>query len=256
MNEQLKLLIELQKLDSSILSTRIQIEEVPARISSDEAPLKAAQDAHDKGAKSHAALDKKKKDKEEELDDINAKISKLKQRAGEIKTNKEYQAHLKEIEKVEIDMKAAEDELLYVLMSLEESERMLDKERIYLANEKTKIEALRKEHEGEISRYKENLKAQMEDRKTLVDSIESSLYNQYMSILRTARGLAVVEAKNEICQGCNIHIPPQLFVEIKSTDEIMQCPQCRRILFYLKPESNTQAPTTQSQDLTVGEQNI
>ncbi|MGO9614759.1 MAG: zinc ribbon domain-containing protein [Dissulfurispiraceae bacterium] len=255
MNEQLKLLMELQKLDSSILSTRIQIQEVPAKISSGEAPLKAAQDAHDRAAKSYAALDKKKKDKELELDDINAKINKLKQRAGEIKTNKEYQAHLKEIEKVELDMKAAEDELLYVLMSLEESERMWNKEKIDLANERAKLDAFRKEHEGELSRYKETLKAQTEDRKTLVDSIESSLYNQYMNILRMARGLAVVEAKNEICQGCNIHIPPQLFVELKSTDEIMQCPQCRRILFYLKPENNAKAPTTQSQDLTVDEHN-
>ena len=41
------------------------------------------------------------------------------------------------------------------------------------------------------------------------------MYNEYMKVLKACGGLAVVEARDEICQGCNMNIPPQMFVEIK-----------------------------------------
>jgi predicted nucleic acid-binding Zn-ribbon protein len=51
-------------------------------------------------------------------------------------------------------------------------------------------------------------------------------------LLEICAGLAVIEVKDEICQGCNMNIPPQLFVELKKNEEIYNCPHCRRIIFY------------------------
>jgi predicted nucleic acid-binding Zn-ribbon protein len=42
----------------------------------------------------------------------------------------------------------------------------------------------------------------------------------------------VVEARDEICQGCNMNMPPQMFVELKKNAEIIQCLQCERILYW------------------------
>jgi predicted nucleic acid-binding Zn-ribbon protein len=53
-----------------------------------------------------------------------------------------------------------------------------------------------------------------------------------MGLIESSGGIAVTEVKEEVCQGCNMNIPPQLYVEIKSNEEIIQCPQCRRILYY------------------------
>jgi predicted nucleic acid-binding Zn-ribbon protein len=35
-----------------------------------------------------------------------------------------------------------------------------------------------------------------------------------------------------------MNIPPQLYVEIRKNEEIIQCPQCLRILFYLEADEN------------------
>ena len=242
MNEQLRLLVELQRLDTSILTDRMMIDAMPARISSKEGPLKSAEAAYESAKQRQASLEKKKKDKERAIEDTKEKINKLRQRTSEVKTNKEYQAHLKEIEAAEKEIRGSEDEILSVMESLEESSRLLKAEESRIAEEKRKVDALRKELEGEISRCEEELKKLKGKRKGFVAGIEDDIYRQYMTLMKTHRGLAVVEAKNEICQGCNIHIPPQLFVELKKNEEITHCPQCRRILYYVAPEENNAQP--------------
>lgn len=234
MNEQLKLLIDIQKIDSAIISTRHTINEIPKKISSFEGPLKEAQAAYEKTKQQYAALEKQKKSKEDLINEINEKIKKLKQRSSEIKTNKEYQAHLKEIEQAEKSLRSVEDELLSIMDSMDGISRSLERETSKISEEKNKIETLKRELDKEISRYEDDLKRLKEERKRLIDKIDKDIYDEYMSLLKSCRGLAIAEAKNEICMGCNLHIPPQLFVRIKSNEDINRCPQCRRILYYSK----------------------
>ncbi|MFO0752543.1 MAG: C4-type zinc ribbon domain-containing protein [Thermodesulfovibrionales bacterium] len=242
MNEQLQLLIDLQKLDTLILSSRMRIDAIPATLSSHEVPLKNAEAACEAQRQLYAALEKKKKDKEGEIEELRERTKKLKQRSSDIKNNKEYQAHLKEIEKVEKDLKGAEDTLLGLMESLEEASRRLKEETSRVAGEKARVEGVRKELEGEVRQREREVKELKEQRKKLVSRIEGDLYTVYTNIMKASRGLAVVEAKNEICQGCNLHIPPQMFVEIRVNAEIIECPQCRRILYYTRPEE--EAPNT------------
>ncbi len=238
MNEQLRLLIDLQKVDSIILSTRLRIDEIPSKISAQEIPFKNSEDAYEKARQNHALLEKKKKEKENAINDLSEKINKLKQRSSEIKTNKEYQAHLKEIEKAEKEVRSSEDDLLSIMSSLEDSLKVLESEKTALAKDKEKIEESKKSLESEASIYKEEIRKHKEERNKLTDKIEDDIYNMYMNLMKSCRGLAVVQTKDSVCHGCNLHIPPQLYVEIKNTDEIIQCPQCRRILYYLKEEKD------------------
>ena len=237
MNEQLKLLVELQKLDTVILSDRSKIDSIPARISSEEGPFKKAEAAYDNAKQRHESLEKKKKDREREIYDINEKIKKMKQRSSEIKNNKEYQAHLKEIERAEKDLRTAEDGPLTIMESLEESSKHLKVEIATIEKEKARIELIKKDLEKEVLTCEGEVKKLKEQRKLLVDKIDADIYEHYKNRLKASRGLAVVAAKDEICQGCNIHIPPQLFVEIKNNDELINCPQCRRILYYVKQDT-------------------
>ena len=38
-----------------------------------------------------------------------------------------------------------------------------------------------------------------------------------------------------MCQLCHVKLRPQMFVELKRNDEIVQCPSCSRILYYEPP---------------------
>ncbi|MDH4232853.1 MAG: C4-type zinc ribbon domain-containing protein, partial [Nitrospirota bacterium] len=58
------------------------------------------------------------------------------------------------------------------------------------------------------------------------------VYSRYKALLLdSGDGVAVTTARDELCSGCDMHIPPQLYVEIRKNEDIIQCPQCRRILY-------------------------
>ena len=235
-NEELRLLMELQKLDTVILAARMKMDVIPDQISTEEGPLREAQAAYEKAKQHQASFEKKKKEKEREIEDINERIRKQRQRSSDIKNNKEYQAHLTEIEKAGRQVKTIEDDLLVLMESIEESSKLLSAEGVRIKEEQAKVGAHKAELDAEVLKLREELDLLKKDRAGLVSQLDGGTYTLYMNILKHGRGVAVVEARDEICRGCHLHIPPQMFVELKSNSEITNCPQCRRILYYVKRE--------------------
>ncbi len=232
MKDLIRLLIQLQGADSRILEKRAFIDKVPLRIHEVDEPLKQASAALEKMKLKAETLLKKKREKEKSLEELQDKISKMKARVSDIKTNKEYQAHLKEIESSEKGISGIEEEILVVMEEIDASATERKEKEATFNAEVEKMEALKKELDVEVRKDEEDLARLKEERAGVVSRLDPDVYNKYMTILRTGSGLAVTRTKNEICLGCNMNIPPQLFVEIMKGEEVIQCPQCRRILYY------------------------
>jgi len=225
-------LIQLQQIDSKIRAIQRTIEDVPGKITEVESPLQDSQNVLNRIKQQYEAFEKKKREKERALEDINDKINKLKMRTGEIKTNKEYQALLKEIKAVEDARSSIEDDILSAMEDADTlGKQIKTEEQNYRAN-KEKVEALKKDIENEKSETEKELLKVQGIREKVIEAVDSEVYDQYFMLLEICGGLAVIEVKDEICQGCNMNIPPQLFVELKKNEEIYNCPHCRRILFY------------------------
>ena len=90
LNEQLKLLIELQELDTALESIADSMQLLPRKLAQFENPLKESRTAYEAVKKKAETLNKKKHDKDLELDEVQDRIDKLKARSSDIKTNKEY----------------------------------------------------------------------------------------------------------------------------------------------------------------------
>jgi uncharacterized protein len=227
----IKLLMELQDIDSRILQKRVFIGKVPQRIYEVDEPLKQAKQELDKIRQETENLARKKREKEKILDEISDKVRKMKGRVSDIKTNKEYQAHLKEIESSEREVTKVEEEILLIMEDLDNMV-MEQKEREGRVNEEVgKLNAFKGELDREVERYEKELSVLKAERAVAVSSIPADIYDKYLTLLSSGNGVAVTRARNEICLGCNMNIPPQLFVEIGKNEELIQCPQCRRILY-------------------------
>ena len=230
--KQLENLIELQKIDWQILVKQRIIEEIPTKITEEELPLKDLEKSIAKMKQKRDSLEKKKRAKEREIDDINEKIKKMKTRITEIKTNKEYQAHLKEIESAEKERYSVEDDILVLMEEIDaiSKETLLEERKLQHKNQE--LEAFKRQLEGEVADAEKRLMFLKEARSRIVSTIDNDVYTEYMQLIESSDAIAVIEAKEEVCQGCYMNIPPQLFVEIKKNDKIINCPQCRRILYY------------------------
>ena len=86
--------------------------------------------------------------------------------------------------------------------------------RIHLVSEamKEKIEALAKQKSEKIKEVKPEI---------------ASLYEQ---IVRSKRGLALVQVEGEDCPACQIQLRPQVINEVKLKENIVVCENCSRIL--------------------------
>lgn len=232
MNEQLELLKKLQDVDSAIISLADEIDQLSKKIGKDSLLLKQAQASYNISKAKCDETVKKRKDKERELQEIHDTINKSKAKSGALKTNKEYEAHLKEIDSFQKKTERIEEEILTIMVSSDVLTKELKEEDIKL---KKAEEECRKD-EQLVENEKKKLLSDMEEYKSkrteFTSKIDPDNYEIYMNLLKKHGRTAVAEAENEICLGCNTNIPPQLFNEVKENRKIINCFYCYRFLYY------------------------
>jgi predicted nucleic acid-binding Zn-ribbon protein len=233
LNEQLNLLIKLQEIDSDILSITEEIELLPNKLSEARIRLKDTKSSFEKISSDYALLEKKKKSKEDELEEIEEKINKLKAKSTEIKTNKEYEAHLKEIQNFENNKFKVEEEIISAMEKIDEFTKLLKKEEAQLKGVEEEFKREEKTLDNERNKLNSRMEAIKAKRNDMVVRIDKEIYGEYMDKIKSAGGVAVVETKDEVCMGCHTNIPPQLYNDIKSGENIYTCYHCNRFLFFL-----------------------
>ena len=234
MNEQLRLLIDLQELDSNIISHNNTIKSIPQKISSMDAPINQAEEALAKAKAAYEAIEKKKRDMELNVEANNDKIEKARGRS-DIKDNKAYHAHLKEIDTLETGTSGLEDEILTLMEEIETEAPKLKQAEEALKAQKQRAEELKKQLDAEAAQATVELGKMQADRDNFTKPIDEKYYKMYMELLTSLEGVAVASIGDNICNGCDMNIMPQLCSEVMKGDKIIECPQCRRILFYDKP---------------------
>ena len=72
-------------------------------------------------------------------------------------------------------------------------------------------------------------------RTELVEGVDGELRRRYEMIFSRRGGVAVVAVRGGTCQGCHMHVPPQLFNQIQRNEQLILCPNCQRMLYW-QPE--------------------
>ena len=240
MNEQLALLIRLQELDSQLDANAEKTRQIPLLI---EAAAKPVEDATADLAKATNDLDvlsRDRRDKEQDLKEREERIEKLKGRSGEIKSNKEYQAHLFEIELAQQEKGTVEERLIEMMDRAEALQRTIKEREDAAAARKREYEQERARIEAEQRGMQAETERLAADVKSLAAELSPPNRKTYDHLKTTRKGLAVVALKNGACQGCRLALPPQLVADLRKNDKLLTCTYCHRILFWPTPELASQ----------------
>lgn len=232
MEQRLSLIIQLQEMDLRIRYLDDKKKRYPEILASLERRRSENKQELDKSTDALQAAQKSKRDRDKDLEVGIQKVEKLKARTPEIKTNKEYQALLKEIETAEQENKAVEDDILMLMEKIDSAASSIKTAETRAREEDAAITAEQKEQEAAFAKAEEELKGTLQQRQEAAARIERPLLMQYQKLLETKGGMAVAEARNEACSGCYMSIPPQVFVNVKKNESVISCPNCGRILFY------------------------
>jgi predicted nucleic acid-binding Zn-ribbon protein len=239
LKEQLELLIKLQMYDSVLFRAQMIQEEHPQKIKQLEEALEQERKELQSKEKQLEEIKKKRIGKEQDLAIEEEKVRKAKERLTAVKTNKEYQAALKEIEAIEKQNSRLEEE---VLIFMEQSDNILKnlkkmEEHFKLTMKKTEEKKI--ELENTLEKCTEEIEEQQKVKEELLSKIESKLLDQYQKIKQKRADPIIVPVEDSCCQGCHMNIPPQLFNEIKKCQTIIKCPHCNRILYWEKNHEAT-----------------
>ena len=238
MRDQLELLWEIQKIDLDLRQIREEQDRFPREMRKLDEKQSIEKERLQKEKEKIESLEKERRQKESHL---TAEIDRIKKAEGkmfEVKTNKEYQALLNEMEAIKTANSREEEAILQILEEIDELRKGFSKKEKELAVAQEKIEAERKTIRERMTQNDALLKKEMERREALSKQLESRLYGLYKTLMEKRQGIGVVTVRHETCQGCFVHIPPQMFIEVQKNKDLIRCPNCNRIL-YLEGDGKT-----------------
>jgi len=229
---QINTLVELQSID--LEKTRIQsfLKDIPSRINEMEARLSEFERSI---IEKEAALSEVKKEYRALESDVQmnqAKIRKSNEKLISVKTNKEYQAILKEIEDINKINSGVEDEMLKKLDFLDGEEKSVSEGRFELEKMQSRVMEEKESINKEEVQKKKRLDSLLSSWQEISSKVDPEIMKRFNIVRGQTNGNAVSAVINSVCQGCNMNIPPQMYNELQRCNSLELCPWCHRIIFW------------------------
>ena len=230
--DQLKKMVDLQKIDGEIYNLKTQLIEKPVLIEDlknkfeqNKVQLKALDDKL-------KTIQLKRKEHELELKSKEDEITKANIQLTQLKTNKEYSAKLSEMEHIKADQSIVEEN---ILLSYDESDSVskeIEKEKGNVAALEKTFLAKKKEVEEEVKQIEDRVKILETQRTQISPEIDHIILSRYEKILSHKQGIAIVPVTTgNSCGGCFMNVPQQTINAMKMHDQIIACEMCTRILY-------------------------
>jgi uncharacterized protein len=232
LRDQLELLWELQKIDLLLKTIKEERDRYPKEMKKLDENQVIEKERIQKEREKIESLEKERRRKEGNLNLEQEKIKRAEGRMFEVKTNKEYQALLSEIEAIKEANSREEEEILQVMDEIDELKKDLSRREKEMAITMEKIEAEKRKIQEGMAQGDAVWKKQLERREVLSKQIESKLFKLYNTLKEKRQGIGVVGVKQETCQGCFVNVPPQMFIEVQKNNSLIRCPNCNRILYW------------------------
>jgi len=231
---QLEFLKQLQQIDSAISKIEYSRSAYPNKIKQLEKELERKNQRAEKDTVALEEIQKERVRKEQFLKMEGERLRKSQERLFSVKTNKEYQAALKEIDDAKQICNDLETEILIFMEKADALARAIETQEREDHQWKQEFEKQKEVLQIEIQKSDRELQNQKKMRVETVESVEPDLVKKYDTLLQKRQGLAVVSIDDGHCQGCHMQIPPQKILEIRkgNNTDIVSCPFCNRIVYF------------------------
>jgi len=232
---ELRQLIALQQLDKEIRALSQALEEIPANLRELEAKLSEVQQEKQKEEQKVEELESQHRQLESEMTVMDESITRSRERLMEIKDNIEYKAMLREIAFREDRKDQKETEILELLEAIEVHHQTLTQQQEAIITLQRQIEGLRAEVEERLATVNQQIQELTAQRPQVLQQISPNLLKRYEFIRERRNGTAIAEVRQGVCMACHMNLPPQHFIELQKEQEILTCPHCQRIIYWLGP---------------------
>ena len=222
---------KLQEVEIESASVQARLADFPRLLTDLDDRLKASEGAVTLEAGRLSEIQQAYRVQEADAKVIQARIVKSEEKLRSVKTNKEYQSSLKEIDDLKGSLSAVEDRMLAYLDEM-------DQVAVSVATKKAEVKLFSREIEEEKEQIRQSaLSAQQQldclndARAKIIAVIEPDLLKIYETVKKNSGGVAIAVVKNAVCLGCHVNLPPQMFHDLLHFDKLLVCPHCERLIY-------------------------
>ncbi|MGQ9687982.1 MAG: zinc ribbon domain-containing protein [Desulfobaccales bacterium] len=230
---ELQQLLDLYELDKELLAITQDLERLPQELRDLGQEMEELEAERASRLQELDDLQSRLREMEAEVADLETAIRASRERLMEITKELEMKAMLKEIAFREDQRDQKETRVLELLDQVEALKQVI-------ADQEQSLKTLKKDYDrraaevaaqtAELERQKQAL---MEKREALRGGLPAPLLKRYEFILSRRNGSAISEVRAGVCLACHMNILPQQFIDLQKGEEIVQCPHCQRILYWL-----------------------
>jgi len=232
LDEKLKVVLMIQSIDTRFDEIRREKEQTPKEIEKLKADLDLLRNAMDQDLSTLEELKKGRRKVERELEEIEPKFEKSKLRLNEVKSNKEYQAVLKEIEELKELTFQKEEMVIKWMEEIEIQEKECADNNVRWEESQKEYKNKEREFSQRIRELDKEVQSLNERRGKLSQEVDQDLLRGYDSLRMQLKGQVVAPVIDFVCQGCHLGIPPQQYNDLIRGDSLQSCSNCNRIIYW------------------------
>lgn len=242
MEKQLAALKRLQRIDEQLLQLRSRKEQLPQRVAAAERDVEQRRQ-NQRQTQQQLQDHRREIDRQElQLRSCEDQIARLRRQLSQVKTNREYQALLTEIQSLEADKGRLEEAVLVALTEVDDLNARLEALSGEIRAAEEEVEAVRRAVAREAEELQNRIADLERDRQAVASLIDPDNLAVYERLHGGIRGRVVVAVRNEHCQGCHMPLTPQTINELLTNRNLITCLHCGRILYLDEtPEAGEEA---------------
>lgn len=236
MIKDLQILVEMQKLDDVIAEKVDLTVALPKQLSGMKTAVKEADEKVEEIKFNVDENRKTQKLKELEIKSNIEQMGKYKNQLLSVQTNKEYKALNSEVTHLEKLNSGIDDNILQ-LMELENSlkEEMEAAKKVQAATH-ADLKANEDKLNLQINSETKEITKMRSKRNSLAKDLPRNTVKRYAALIKTRNRKAVVFNLADKCGGCGFSLRPQMMIELKKADKIINCENCGRMLIFADAE--------------------
>ena len=169
---------------------------------------------------------------EKELEEVEAKYKRSKVKLDEVKSNKEYQAVMKELEDIKALASEREDQVIKRMEDIELQEAECAGNNARFEKAQREYEEKERHFEEMSNEFDKEIRALTREKHEISQQFDDDLLTKYTRLRAHLRGRVVVPVVDAVCQGCHLGIPPQQYNMLLKGDCPQSCPNCTRIIYW------------------------
>ncbi|QYO66607.1 zinc ribbon domain-containing protein [Leptolyngbya sp. 7M] len=232
MREDLEKLIELQVTDSNLRRLKRIIDTATDR----RAEIEREFDQHASSIREvkdrFESLKAERVSLERQISDHNVHRERAERNLKHAQNQKEYETSMREIDTLQKQISQLETQLVDKMEAIEAVEKELEERADEINSHDLNRDDALSSFDSEVESARGEFESESAKREQMFATIGPQLAAVYNRLVQRSRdGIAVAAVVNESCSACFMSLRPQMMLEVRRMNSIVNCESCTRILY-------------------------